>query len=472
MDGRQQEDTFPDPALRWQPCDASSAFYLFIMSLDSPATVAPGVAESSLPAVLPKQLDLNELQRAPMEELQALATAFGVRREPPRPRHPLVCEILRVGLVRGIPVVAEGILEMGSEPFGFLRWPACNFHACAEDLYVPAPLIRQHSLAAGHRVRGTVRAGRDKEKYMALDQVTAIEGIPVERWTPPKPFDSLTPLFPSERIILESPAYGPPTVRAVDLVATLGRGQRGLILAPPRTGKTILLKHIAKAIRATYPEIHLILLLVDERPEEVTDFRAAVDAEIFSSTFDESATRHVAVAELVGERAKRLVELGGHVVILLDSITRLSRGYNNLTGGKGRLMSGGLDTKALVKPKKFFSSARNTEEGGSLTILATALVDTGSRADEVIFEEFKGTGNMELHLDRELVEKRVYPAIHILKSGTRREELLFHPDELARVQLLRKQLGQMPPLEGMEVLLQNINATKSNMELLLMGMRT
>ncbi len=210
---------------------------------------------------------------------------------------------------------------------------------------------------------------------------------------------------------------------------------------------------------------------MDERPEEVTDFRAAVDAEIFSSTFDESATRHVAVAELVGERAKRLVELGGHVVILLDSITRLARGYNNLTGGKGRLMSGGLDTKALIKPKKFFSSARNTEEGGSLTILATALVDTGSRADEVIFEEFKGTGNMELHLDRELVEKRVYPAIHILKSGTRREELLFHPDELARVQLLRKSLGQMPPLEGMEVLLENINATKSNMELLLMGMR-
>ena len=442
------------------------------MSLDSPAADAPVVADPSPAAVvLPARLDLNELQRAPLDDLHALAAALGVRHQPPRPRHALVCEILRAGLGRGIPAEAEGILETGNDPFGFLRWPACNFQACPEDLYVPAPIIRQHGLAAGHRVRGTIRAGRDKEKYMALDQVVAVEGIPVERWTAPKPFDALTPLFPSERIILESPAYGPPSVRAVDLVATLGRGQRGLILAPPRTGKTILLKHIARAIRTAYPEIHLILLLVDERPEEVTDFRAAVDAEIFSSTFDEPSTRHVAVAELVSERAKRLVELGGHVVILLDSITRLSRGYNNLTGGKGRLMSGGLDTKALIKPKHFFASARNTEEGGSLTILATALVDTGSRADEVIFEEFKGTGNMELHLDRELVEKRIYPAIHILKSGTRREELLFHPDELERVQLLRKQLGQLPPLEGMEVLLENINATKSNMELLLLGMR-
>ena len=441
------------------------------MNLDSPAPAASGAVEE--PAVaLPAQLDLNELQRAPLDELHALAARLGVRHQPPRPRHSLVCEILRAGIARGIPATAEGVLEMGSEPFGFLRWPSCSFQACPEDLYVPATLIRQHGLAAGHRLRGSLRAGRDKEKFMALDQVTAVEGTPVERWTPPKPFDSLTPLFPTERIILESQHYHTPTVRAVDLIATLGRGQRGLILAPPRVGKTILLKHLAKAIRAAYPEIHLILLLVDERPEEVTDFRNAVDAEIFSSTFDEPSSRHVAVAELVAERAKRLVELGGHVVILLDSITRLARGYNNLTGGKGRLMSGGLDTKALIKPKKFFSSARNTEEGGSLTILATALVDTGSRADEVIFEEFKGTGNMELHLDRELVEKRIYPAIHILKSGTRREELLFHPDELARVQLLRKNLGQLPPLEGMEVLLQNINATRSNMELLLMGMRT
>ncbi len=443
------------------------------MSLESPLSTAANVAADPAPApTLPARIDLNELQAAPSDRLGALAAALNVRNDPPRARHALVCEILRAGLARGIPATAEGILEMGGDPFGFLRWPACNFQSCPEDLSVPAALIRLHGLAAGHRVRGTLRPGRDKEKFMALDRVTEIEGIPLERWTPPKSFDALTPMFPQERIILESPVYAPATVRAVDLVATLGRGQRGLILAPPRTGKTILLKHIAKAIRTSCPEIHLILLLVDERPEEVTDFRNAVDAEIFSSTFDEPSTRHVAVAELVGERAKRLVELGKHVVILLDSITRLARGYNNLTGGKGRLMSGGLDTKALIKPKHFFASARNTEEGGSLTILATALVDTGSRADEVIFEEFKGTGNMELHLDRELVEKRIYPAIHILKSGTRREELLFHPDELARVQLLRKHLGQLPSLEGMEVLLANINATKSNMELLLMGMRS
>ncbi len=444
------------------------------MSLPPSLSPVAEDAPASTPAVpaLPTQLNVNDLQAAPLAELASLAAAFGVRNDPPRPRHPLVCEIVRAALARGVPVEAEGILEMGNDPFGFLRWPSCNFQNCPEDLYVPAALVRQHGLAAGHRLHGTLRAGRDKEKYMALERVTAVEGIPIERWTAPKPFDALTPMFPQERIILESPAFCPATVRAVDLVATLGRGQRGLILAPPRSGKTILLKHIAKAIRTAYPEIHLILLLVDERPEEVTDFRTELDAEIYSSTFDEPATRHVAVAELVGERAKRLVELGNHVVILLDSITRLSRGYNNLTSGKGRLMSGGLDTKALVKPKKFFSSARNTEEGGSLTILATALVDTGSRADEVIFEEFKGTGNMELHLERELVEKRVYPALHILKSGTRREELLFHPDEMARVQILRKQLAQLPPLEGMEVLLQNLNATKSNMELLLMGMRS
>ena len=232
-----------------------------------------------------------------------------------------------------------------------------------------------------------------------------------------------------------------------------------------------MLKHIAKAIRAAYPEIRLIMLLVDERPEEVTDFKSEVDAEIYSSTFDESPTRHIQVSELVGERAKRLVERGEHVVILLDSITRMARGYNAMQSGKGRIMSGGLESKALIKPKRFFSAARNVEEGGSLTILATALVETGSKMDEVIFEEFKGTGNMELHLDRELVEKRIYPSIHILKSGTRREELLYHPEEMAKVQVLRKSLAALPPLEGMEVLLEHIEATKSNLELLLAGIR-
>jgi transcription termination factor Rho len=436
---------------------------LFAMSTE---TAAGGEAS------LPPQADLAGLQRAPLETLLETARQLGVRLTPARGRQQLTSDITRAWLARGVPVVADGIVEFGADSFALLRSVEGNFAPSPADIYVPPGIIRQFGLRAGNRVAGSLRAPRDKERFAALDQVTAIEGIAVANWTAPKAFDLLTPLFPTQRIILECPRYPVPTVRAIDLIATLGRGQRGLILAPPRTGKTILLKHIAKAIRSGSPEIHLMLLLVDERPEEVTDFKAEVDAEIFSSTFDEPATRHIQVAEMVCERAKRLVELGRHVVVLLDSITRLARSYNSMQSGKGRLMSGGLEAKALIKPKRFFSSARNTEEGGSLTILATALVDTGSRADEVIFEEFKGTGNMELHLDRELVDKRIFPAIHIMKSGTRREELLYHPDELQRVQLLRKQLGTLPPLEGMEVLLENILATKSNLELLLAGLKS
>ena len=421
---------------------------------------------------LPTQVSLNDLQRQSNAQLGDLAAQLNVRNQPPRTRHALVCELVRTYLARGVQVTADGILELGSEPFGFLRWPEYNFLPCPEDLYVPAPLVRQYGLRAGQRLVGTLRPARDKEKYTALDRLTTIEDTLAAEWKSPRHFDQLTPMFPNQRIILECPEYTSATTRAIDLIATLGRGQRGLILAPPRVGKTVMLKHIARGIRACSPDIHLILLLVDERPEEVTDFKREIDAEIYSSTFDEPPARHIQVAELVNERAHRLVESGKHVVILLDSITRLARGYNGMQPAKGKLMSGGLDTKALIKPKKLFSSARNTEEGGSLTILATALVDTGSRADEVIFEEFKGTGNMELHLDRELVEKRIYPAIHILKSGTRREELLYHPDELERVQLLRKQLGALPPLEGMEVLLENLEATKSNLELLLGGLRS
>ncbi len=450
-------------------------------STDEPPSVldepAPAPAAEALPTPAPEPLpasaDLNALQALPTARLHELAAQLGVRNQPPRSRHSLVCELVRAYLARGVRVTAEGVLELGADPFGFVRWPAYNFLPCPEDLYVPAALVRQFGLRTGQRIAGILRPARDKEKYTALDRLTAIEGLAPDQWTAPKHFDQLTPTFPDKRIILECADYTTPTTRAIDLIATLGRGQRGLILAPPRVGKTVMLKHIARAVRSCDPAIELILLLVDERPEEVTDFKREIqDAQIFSSTFDESPARHIQVAEMVSERAHRLVELGKHVVILLDSITRLSRGYNNVQPAKGRLTSGGLDNKALVKPKKLFSSARNTEEGGSLTILATALVDTGSRADEVIFEEFKGTGNMELHLDRELVEKRIYPAIHILKSGTRREELLYHPDELERVQLIRKQLAALPPLEGMEVLLENINATKSNLELLLAGIRS
>ncbi len=440
-------------------------------SPDASAAMPTETPEAGTPP-LPPNGNLNELHRASLSQLLEMALPLGVRPHPTRGRQQLACDIARAWLARGIPVSVDGILEFGADSFALLRAAEFSFVPSPADIYVPAAIVRQFGLRAGQRLCGTLRAARDKERFTALEQVTAIEGIPVAAWTAPKSFDSLTPLFPSERIILESPKYPVPTVRAIDLIATLGRGQRGLILAPPRTGKTILLKHIAKAIRAASPEIHLMLLLVDERPEEVTDFKAEIDGDVFSSTFDEPATRHIQVAELVCERAKRLVELGRHVVVLLDSITRLARSYNSLQSGKGRLMSGGLEAKALIKPKRFFSAARNTEEGGSLTILATALVDTGSRADEVIFEEFKGTGNMELHLDRELVDKRIFPAIQIMKSGTRREELLYHPDELARVQLLRKQLGTLPPLEAMEVLLENILATKSNMELLLAGLKS
>jgi transcription termination factor Rho len=307
-----------------------------------------------------------------------------------------------------------------------------------------------------------------------VDEIISIEGIPAEEWTAPKPFDKLTALFPQDRIILENAKSASVSSRIVDLVAPLGKGQRGLIVAPPRGGKTLLLKEIARAIRANHPEIELIVLLLDERPEEVTDFREAVDVPVFSSTFDEPSRRHIQVSEMVAQRAKRLVELGRDVVILLDSLTRLARGHNQAQGGTpaaGRTMSGGLGSKALEKPRKFFGAARNVEEGGSLTILATALIETENRMDEVIFEEFKGTGNMEIALDREMVEKRIFPAIHLNRSGTRNDEKLYHPDEFRRVTILRRELSKLPAVEAMEVLIRNVKHTASNAELLLKGIR-
>jgi transcription termination factor Rho len=326
-------------------------------------------------------------------------------------------------------------------------------------------------LRPGQKIAGTVQVPGQRGKFLSLERVTRIEDQADGEWTEPTDFDKLTPQFPQGRIILENPKTNSISARAVDLLTPLGRGQRGLIVAPPRVGKTILLKEIAKAIRVNHPEIILILLLVDERPEEVTDLEREIDCQIYHSNFDESVQRHVQVAEMVLERAKRLVEMKQDVVLLLDSITRLSRGYNNLQPGRGRIMSGGVEAKALIKPKKFFGSARNAEEGGSLTVLATALTETGSRMDELIFEEFKGTGNMELHLDRALQEKRLYPAIHPLLSATRREELLYHPDEWERVLMLRKTMTALPPLEAMEKLIDNLHATKTNAELLLSGLR-
>jgi transcription termination factor Rho len=416
-------------------------------------------------------LELDSLHRLSHPVLLELARQFNLRVSHERTRHQLIFDLLKAYTNRGLLLIGEGMLELVNESYGFLRWERYNFAPCPEDVYVSAAILKKHGIRPGNKLRGYIRGPKEKEKFVALEQVISIEGIPIEAWSEPKQFDQLTALFPDKRILLENPKTRSVSPRAVDLIAPLGRGQRGLIVAAPRTGKTILLKDIALAIRANSPDVHLMLLLVDERPEEVTDLKQCLDCEIFSSTFDESPIRHVQVAELVSERAKRLVELKKDVVILLDSITRLARGYNALQPGKGRIMSGGVEAKALLKPKRFFGAARNCEEGGSLTILATALIDTESRMDEVIFEEFKGTGNMELHLDRTLVEKRVYPAIHILKSGTRRDDLLYHPDEFQRVTLLRKKLAQLPAIEAMEVLLNTLKATRTNAELLLTALR-
>jgi len=438
---------------------------------DSQAADTAAATEEEQPLNLPASLDVNELQALAPEELEKLCRDFELRVYPGRSRHHLILDLIRAALGRKIPVTTTGFFDPVADNFGVLRWPRLNFLPVPEDVGVPRAFIQQFKLQPAQKIRGTLRLPRDREKMIMLDEVQAIEGVPVAEWTPPTPFDNLTPLFPQGRIMLENSKTNSISARAVDLLTPLGRGQRGLIAAAPRVGKTILLKEIAKAIRVNHPEILLIILLVDERPEEVTDLQREVDCDVYNSTFDENSKRHVEVAELVLERAKRLVEQHKDVVVLLDSITRLARGYNSLQPGKGRTMSGGVEAKALLKPKKFFGAARNCEEGGSLTILATALVDTGSKMDQVIFEEFKGTGNMELHLDRALVEKRLYPAIHCLQSATRREDLLYHPEEFERVQLLRKAMAALPPIEAMEKLIDNLNATKTNAELLLSGLR-
>ena len=420
---------------------------------------------------LPAALDLNELQALGPAEIEKLCRDFELRVHPGRTRHQHILDLIRAALGLGVSVTAKGFFDLAADSFGLLRWPRLNFLPVPEDVGVARALTQKFHFRPGQKIRGTLRLPRDRERLLMLDEVTAIEGIPPEQWTELTPFDNLTPLFPAGRIMLENSKTKSISARAVDLLTPLGRGQRGLIVAAPRVGKTILLKEIAKAIRVNHPEIVLIILLVDERPEEVTDLQREVDCDVYNSTFDENSRRHVEVAELVLERAKRLVEMKKDVVVLLDSITRLARGYNSLQPGKGRTMSGGVEAKALLKPKKFFGAARNCEEGGSLTILATALVDTGSKMDQVIFEEFKGTGNMELHLDLSLVEKRLYPAIHCLQSGTRREELLYHPEEWERVQVLRKAMAALPPIEAMEKLIENLHATKTNAELLLSGLK-
>jgi transcription termination factor Rho len=417
---------------------------------------------------LPDPLDKGDLQRLCHADLVAMALAKNLSIFRDSSKHQLAFELARDQVRKGGLLTAEGILEFAPDA-PMIRWPLFNFQPTACDLLLPIPLLRQYELRPGLRVGGTVRLHSDRR--LSIDSLTTIEGIPVEQWKSPTEFDKLTAMFPNRRIYLEQPGKTNPTARAVDLIAPLGMGQRGLIVAPPRVGKTMMLKSLALAIRANHPDVHLMLLLVDERPEEVTDLRRTLDCDIFSSTFDEPTSRHVQVSEMVSERSKRLVELKKDVVILVDSITRLSRGYNNNVKGKGRTMSGGVDSSALSRPKKFFGSARNVEEGGSLTILATALVETHSRMDDLIFEEYKGTGNMEIYLDRSIMEQRVFPAIHITRSGTRREELLYHPQEYERILQLRKQLMEIPAAEAMQILCLNLETTKTNAELLLAGLK-
>ena len=416
-------------------------------------------------AVEENGLDLKSLKEKKISELALIGKNFNIEGAANMRRQELIFAILQAQTEQNGYIYGEGVLETLPDGFGFLRAPDYNYLPGPDDIYVSPSQIRRFSLRTGDIVSGQIRPPKEGERYFALLKVEGINYEDPEKAREKILFDNLTPLYPNERFQLE---YEPDeyTTRVTDLLTPIGKGQRGLIVAAPRTGKTMMLQNVAKAVARNHPEVVLIVLLIDERPEEVTDMQRSVDGEVVSSTFDEPATRHVQVAEMVIEKAKRLVEHGKDVVILLDSITRLARAYNAVVPPSGKILSGGVDSNALHKPKKFFGAARNIEDGGSLTIIATALIDTGSRMDEVIFEEFKGTGNMEIHLDRRLMDKRVFPAIDINKSGTRKEELLISKEDLNRVWILRKVLSQLSAVEAMEFLLDKIRGTKNNKEFL------
>jgi transcription termination factor Rho len=410
-------------------------------------------------------LDLVELKDMSIQLLNQIAKDLGVPGAAGLRKQELIFKILQTQAEKSGLIFSEGVLECLPDGFGFLRAPEYNYLPGPDDVYVSPSQIRRFDLRTGDTVSGQIRPPKEGERYFALIKVDAINFEPPEESRNKIFFDNLTPLYPDERLKLET-AKDNYSGRVMDLLTPIGKGQRGLIVAPPRTGKTMLLQNIANSITTNHPEINLIVLLIDERPEEVTDMQRSVRGEVISSTFDEPAARHVQVAEMVIEKAKRLIEHKRDVVILLDSITRLARAYNTVVPPSGKVLSGGVDSNALQRPKRFFGAARNIEEGGSLTIVATALVDTGSRMDDVIFEEFKGTGNMEIHLDRKLVDKRVFPAIDINKSGTRKEELLMPREELNRVWVLRKVLNPLSPVESMELLLDKLGKTRSNAEFL------
>jgi transcription termination factor Rho len=411
-------------------------------------------------------LSLYDLQEKTVPELNEIADNFGLKDLGALRKHELIFEILKASARVTGAIVSKGVLEILPDGFGFLRSAYNNYLPCPEDIYVSPSQIRRFALRTGDLVEGEIREPREKERFFALLRVDKVNSEDPERSRHKVPFENLTPLFPNRRIQLEREPEEV-SMRVMDIFTPIGFGQRGLIVAAPRTGKTVLLQKIANSISANHPDAYLIILLIDERPEEVTDMIRSTKAHVLSSTFDEAPERHVQVAELVLEMSKRLVECGRDVVILLDSITRLARAYNTLQPHSGKILSGGVDANALHKPKRFFGAARNIENGGSLTIVATALVETGSRMDDVIFEEFKGTGNMELCLDRVLVDKRVFPAINVEKSGTRKEELLLHPDELGKIWVLRRAINGVPVVESMEMIVNRIKKTKSNAEFLM-----
>jgi transcription termination factor Rho len=424
-----------------------------------------GRVQSSSTASETNGMNLSELKEKSISDLNTIARDLGVQSGSGLRKQELIFKILQSQSEKDGLIFAEGVLEVLPDGFGFLRAPDYNYLPGPDDIYVSPSQIRRFDLRTGDTISGQVRPPKDTERYFALLKVEAINFETPEQARDKIFFDNLTPLYPMERIRLE---HDPEdlTTRVMDLLCPIGKGQRGMIVAAPRTGKTMMLQKLANAIAKNHPEVYLIVLLIDERPEEVTDMQRSVRGEVISSTFDEPPQRHVQVADMVVEKAKRLVEHKKDVVILLDSITRFARAHNAIIPSSGKVLSGGLDANALQRPRRFFATARNIEEGGSLTIMATAIVDTGSRMDDVIFEEFKGTGNMEVHLDRRLMDKRIFPTINIEQSGTRKEELLLEKDELQKIWLLRKALSQLNPVEGMELLLDKMKQTRTNREFL------
>lgn len=425
------------------------------------------MASKGRDAADPNRINLKDLKKLRISELNKLAKNLGVEGANSMRKQELIFSLLQAQSEKGGCIYGEGVLETLADGFGFLRAPDYNYLPGPDDIYVSPSQIRRFNLRTGDTVSGQIRPPKDSERYFALLKVESVNGKPPDPDFEKIIFDNLTPLYPLERFQME--VDGPSatlSTRIIDLMIPIGKGQRSLIVAPPRTGKTILLQNIANSLAKNHPQSVLIVLLIDERPEEVTDMERSVRGEVISSTFDEPAQRHVQVAEMVIEKAKRLVEYKHDVIILLDSVTRLARAYNSVVPPSGKILSGGVDSNALHKPKRFFGAARNIEEGGSLTIISTALIDTGSRMDEVIFEEFKGTGNMEVHLDRRLVEKRIYPAIDINKSGTRKEELLLPKDVLNRMWILRKLLQPLNTVDAMVFLLDKMEKTKNNSDFL------